>query len=205
MYDEYIRIYHVRLIIFFSGKAAWGRRRRRDGGGDAQRWWWRCWRRRVPRLGATSTRRDASSPSAHITLSARRSTSPPARRSSRASPPCSPAARHAVQRWPTGGPVAWRRRRVHVHAAAGDLRHHLDRRRRAADGPLDGALAPTRAGGAHGAHEPGESFGLPPASGPTTVYWVGPLAGGPLAVVAYELLFMDVEDAGGAHQPLPQE
>lgn len=51
---------------------------------------------------------------------------------------------------------------------------------------------------------PARSFGPALATGVWThhwVYWVGPLAGGPLAVVVYECLFMVVE----THQPLPQE
>ncbi|KAL5227628.1 hypothetical protein ABZP36_015893 [Zizania latifolia] len=52
---------------------------------------------------------------------------------------------------------------------------------------------------------PAMSFGPTLATGVWThhwVYWVGPLASGPFAVVAYELLFMN---AAGAHQPLLQE
>ncbi|EEC70242.1 hypothetical protein OsI_01025 [Oryza sativa Indica Group] len=91
----------------------------------------------------------------------------------------------------------------------------LDPRRAAPPGTgplLTGLLvgANTVAGGAltGASMNPARSFGPALATGEWAhhwVYWVGPLAGGPLAVVAYELLFMDVEDAGGAHQPLPQE
>uniref|UniRef100_A0A0D9Y5N2 Aquaporin n=1 Tax=Oryza glumipatula TaxID=40148 RepID=A0A0D9Y5N2_9ORYZ len=91
----------------------------------------------------------------------------------------------------------------------------LDPRRAAPPGTgplLTGLLvgANTVAGGAltGASMNPARSFGPALATGEWAhhwVYWVGPLAGGPLAVVAYELLFMDVEDAGGAHQPLSQE
>ncbi|KAG8045446.1 hypothetical protein GUJ93_ZPchr0008g13547 [Zizania palustris] len=52
---------------------------------------------------------------------------------------------------------------------------------------------------------PARSFGPALATGVWAhhwVYWVGPMVGGPLAVIAYDLLFAD---AAGAHQPLPQE
>ncbi|RLN23302.1 hypothetical protein C2845_PM07G39960 [Panicum miliaceum] len=52
---------------------------------------------------------------------------------------------------------------------------------------------------------PARSFGPAVATGVWThhwVYWVGPLAGGPLAVVAYECLFMA---PAGTHQLLPEE
>ncbi|EAZ11148.1 hypothetical protein OsJ_00996 [Oryza sativa Japonica Group] len=85
----------------------------------------------------------------------------------------------------------------------------LDPRRAAQPGTgplLTGLLvgANTVAGGAltGASMNPARSFGPALATGEWAhhwVYWVGPLAGGPLAVVAYELLFMDVEDAGGAH------
>ncbi|KAL6627016.1 hypothetical protein ACP70R_030742 [Stipagrostis hirtigluma subsp. patula] len=52
---------------------------------------------------------------------------------------------------------------------------------------------------------PARSFGPALAAGDWTnhwVYWVGPLAGGPLAVVVYECVFMAAPDA---HQLLPQQ
>ncbi|XP_062208278.1 aquaporin TIP4-3 [Phragmites australis] len=52
---------------------------------------------------------------------------------------------------------------------------------------------------------PARSFGPALATGVWThhwVYWVGPLAGGPLAVVVYECVFMA---AAGTHQLLPQQ
>ncbi|KAF0917357.1 hypothetical protein E2562_017528 [Oryza meyeriana var. granulata] len=90
----------------------------------------------------------------------------------------------------------------------------LDPRRAAPPGTgplLTGLLvgANTVAGGAltGASMNPARSFGPALATGAWAhhwVYWVGPLAGGPLAVVAYELLFMEM-DAAGAHHPLPQE